>query len=72
MLNPEFTTGTFSKEIHGNELYLYNAKGELIFKRWLNHHYSVVIDVMAYNTKGSYQSITEEKGKIVFTDHVKH
>ena len=29
LINPEFTIGTFRKEIHGNELYLFNAKGEL-------------------------------------------
>ena len=51
--------GTFRKEIHGNELYLYNAKGELIFKRWLNHGYSVVMDIMAYG-KDTLVSITDE------------
>lgn len=40
--------GTFKKEVIGNELYLWNAKGELIFKRWLDHGYSVVFDVMPY------------------------
>jgi hypothetical protein len=50
--------GTFRKEIHGNELYLYNAKGELIFKRWLNHGYSVVMDVMTYG-KDTLVSITD-------------
>ena len=71
-LNPEFTTGTFKKEIHGNELYLYNAKGELIFKRWIDKGYSMVFDVMAYNSKESYQSITEEDGKIVLKSNVKN
>ena len=51
--------GTFRKEIHGNELYLYNAKGELIFKRWLNHGYSVVMDIMTYG-KDTLVSITDE------------
>lgn len=51
--------GTIRKEIHGNELYLYNAKGELIFKRWLNHGYSVVMDIMAYS-KDTLVSITDE------------
>ena len=71
MLNPTFTTGTFRKEINGNELYLYNAKGELIFKRWINQNRSVVFDVATYD-KGTYQSITEENGKIVITNNVKN
>ena len=71
MLNPTFTTGTFKKEIHANELYLYNAKGELIFKRWINQNRSVVFDVATYD-KGTYQSITEENGKIVITNNVKN
>lgn len=50
---------TFRKEIHGNELYLFNAKGELIFKRWLNQGRSVVFDVMPYD-KQTLVSITEE------------
>lgn len=66
LINPEFTIGTFRKEIHGNELYLFNAKGELIFKRWLDKGYSMVFDVMSYNSKKSYQSITEEMGEIIF------
>lgn len=51
--------GTLRKEIHGNELYLYNGKGELIFKRWLDHGYSVVFDVATYD-KNTLVSITEE------------
>lgn len=51
--------GTFRKEIHGNELYLFNAKGEVIFKRWLNQGRSVVFDVMTYD-KQTLVSITEE------------
>jgi hypothetical protein len=51
--------GTFRKEIHGNELYLYNAKGELIFKRWLNSNRSVVFDVMTYD-KDTLVSITDK------------
>jgi len=51
--------GTFRKEIHGNELYLYNGKGELIFKRWLDQSRSVVFDVMTYD-KHTLVSITEE------------
>jgi len=51
--------GTFRKEIHGNELYLYNAKGELIFKRWLKHGYSAVMDIMTYG-KDTLVSITNE------------
>jgi hypothetical protein len=50
---------TFRKEIHGKELYLYNAKGELIFKRWLNQNRSVVFDVMTYD-KHTLVSITDK------------
>lgn len=52
-------SGTFRKEIHGEELYLFNAKGELIFKRWINQKRSVVFDVMTYD-KHTLASITEE------------
>jgi hypothetical protein len=52
-------SGTFRKEIHGEELYLFNAKGELIFKRWINQKRSVVFDVMTYD-KHTLVSITEE------------
>ena len=51
--------GTFRKEIHGNELYLFNGQGELIFKRWLNQNRSVVFDVMTYD-KQTLVSITDE------------
>ncbi len=54
--------GTFKKVIRGNELYLYNGKGQLIYKRWINHGYSMVMDVMAYG-KDTLVSITE-KGTI--------
>jgi hypothetical protein len=50
---------TFRKEIHGNELYLYNGKGELIFKRWLKQERSVVFDVMTYD-KHTLVSITDK------------
>jgi hypothetical protein len=56
--------GTFKKEIIGNELYLFNAKGELIFKRWLKQNRSVVFDVATYD-KNTYMSITEKDGKII-------
>lgn len=55
--------GTFNKKIVGNELYLYNAKGELIFKRWLDQGRSVVFDVMTYD-KHTLVSITDEGQKI--------
>ena len=58
--------GTFEKKIIGNELYLYNAKGELIFKRWLDQRRSVVFDVATYD-KHTLVSITEEDGKIIRT-----
>ena len=51
--------GTFKKIIRGNEVYLYNGKGQLIYKRWLNHKYSKVFDVMTYD-KHTLVSITEE------------
>jgi hypothetical protein len=51
--------GTFRKEIHGKELYLYNGKGDLIFKRWLDQNRSVVFDVMAYD-KATLVSITDK------------
>ena len=51
--------GTFRKEIVGEELYLYNAKNELIFKRWLDQNRSVVFDVMTYD-KGTLVSITDK------------
>ncbi len=51
--------GTFTKEIIGDELYLYNAKGELIFKRWLKQDRSVVFDVSTYD-KDTLVSITDE------------
>ena len=50
--------GTFKKIIRGDELYLYNGKGELIYKRWLKRNTSVVLDVMAYR-KDSLVSITD-------------
>ena len=52
-------TGTLNKKVVGNELYLYNAKGELIFKRWIDHGYSVVFDVMPYG-KDTLMSITDK------------
>ncbi len=51
--------GTFRKEIHENELYFYNSKGILIFKKWLNRARSVVFDVMTYD-KNTLVSITDE------------
>jgi len=50
---------TFRKEICGEELYLFNGKGELIFKRWLNQNRSVVFDVMTYD-KHTLVSITDK------------
>ncbi len=58
-------TGTFRKEIVGKELYLYNAKGELIFKRWLDHGYSKVFDICTYD-KSTLVSITDEGVKVNF------
>ena len=55
--------GTFKKIVVGNELYLYNAKGELIFKRWIDHGYSMVFTPWPYG-KDSLVSITDSGTKI--------
>ena len=55
--------GTFKKEIVGNELYLYNAKGELIFKRWIDQGRSVVFNPFPYG-KDTLVSITDDGKKI--------
>lgn len=55
--------GRFRKEIRGNELYLYNGKGQLIYKRWLDKNYSKVFDVATYD-KHTLVSITDEGTKI--------
>jgi hypothetical protein len=57
--------GTFKKKIIGNELYLFNEKGELIFKRWINNNYSKVFTPFAYGKNDSYMSITEKDGEII-------
>jgi hypothetical protein len=54
---------TFKKVIKGNELYLYNGKGQLIYKRWLNQNYSKVFDIATYD-KQTLVSITDEGTKI--------
>jgi hypothetical protein len=54
---------TFRKTIVGNELYLYNGKGDLIFKKWINQGRSVVFDVATYDKK-TLVSITSEGTKI--------
>lgn len=51
--------GTFTKEIKNGELYLYNAKKELIYKRWLNTGESLVFDIMPYS-KNTLVSITDD------------
>jgi hypothetical protein len=51
------------KEIHGNELYLFNEKNELIFKRWLDSGYSKVFQIKpsgAFGKGDSLVSITDE------------
>ena len=55
--------GTFKKVIKGNELYLYNGKGQLIYKRWLDKNYSKVFDVSTYD-KNTLVSITDKGTKI--------
>jgi hypothetical protein len=53
----------FKKVIRGHELYLYNGKGQLIYKRWLDKNYSKVFDVATYD-KHTLVSITDEGTKI--------
>lgn len=55
-----------TKQIIGDELYLYNDKGELIFKRWLNGGYSKVFDVMTYGAD-TLVSITDDGSKVKST-----
>lgn len=57
--------GTFKKKIVGNELYLFDSKGDLIFKRWINAGYSMVFTPFPYSSKDSLVSITEKDGKII-------
>lgn len=56
--------GTFTKQILGNELYLFNAKGELIFKRWIDQNRSVVFERNFVYDKHTLVSITDEGRKI--------
>jgi hypothetical protein len=54
---------TLRKKIIGNELYLFNGRGELIFKRWLDKGYSKVFQTNPSGTYGkndSLVSITDE------------
>jgi hypothetical protein len=62
-------TGNFRKEIHGEELYLFNEKNELIFKRWLSYGYSKVFDINpsgVFGKNDSMVSITDEGVKYNF------
>lgn len=52
--------GTFTKKIIGNELYLFNAKGELIYKRWIDQNISMVFTPFPYQKHDSLVSITDE------------
>lgn len=58
-MNKNIPTGPLRKEIHGDELYLYNAKNELIFKRWLKQARSYVFDIATYG-KDTLVSITDK------------
>ncbi len=55
--------GTFTKKVIGDELYIFNAKGELIFKRWLKLEQSKVFNPFPYG-KDTITSITDEGIKI--------
>lgn len=46
------------KVLRDHEFYLY-MNGKLIYKKWLNHGYSKVFDVMAYD-KFTLTSITDK------------
>lgn len=51
------------KEIHGNELYLYNEKGFCFFKRWIDQSTSMVFNEVGHGTipyKGSLVSVTDD------------
>lgn len=48
----------YSKEIHGDEIYVY-MNGKLIYKKWLKTGQSKVFDVMAYD-KYTLLSITDQ------------
>ena len=58
-MDKKLNMGTLRKEIINNELYLYNAKNELIYKRWIQHNYSIVFDIMPYG-KDTLVSITDK------------
>ncbi len=58
-----------NKKIVGDELYLYNDKGELIFKRWIKHNYSMVFTPFSYGKK-TLVSITEKDGKVEFKKNI--
>jgi len=55
--------GTLTKQIIGDEMYLFNARGELIFKRWISQNRSVAFNYMAYD-KNTLVSITDSGIKI--------
>ena len=55
---------TFTKQILGNELYLFNAKGELIFKRWMDQNRSIIVERNFIYDKHTLESITDEGIKI--------
>lgn len=60
------------KEIVGRELYLFNEKDELIYKRWLDHNYSKVFHSNPIGVSGRndmLESITEVDGKIQIKRH---
>jgi hypothetical protein len=48
----------YSKEIHGDELYVY-MNGKLIYKKWLKTGQSRIFDVAAYD-KYTLLSITDD------------
>lgn len=50
---------TLRKKVIGDELYLFNAKGEVIFKRWIKLGYSIVFTPFPYG-KDTFTSITDK------------
>lgn len=50
---------SFTKKIIGDELYLYNSEGKLIFKRWIKQKYSLIFTPFTYG-KDTLVSITDD------------
>ena len=51
------------KQIHNNELYLWNEMGELVFKRWLDLGYSKYFCEIPLSTKETTFHVTDDELK---------